>query len=173
MSKFKIVGMMVLIAFAMGIFLVGDAVAGERGKIIDRWVQYITTIQTLKVPDVEGHTIHMVETKGIGSNEKWGAYLTYQTYTMDLIKAEGTHQGYTHATFPDGSTMNMKFEGKNKGAAVKFSADIVGSAAAEGTFTYIKSTGKFEGIHGGGTYKVYVLGPGQFYSDLEGEYTLP
>ena len=57
MSKFKIVGMMVLIAFAMGIFLVGDAVAAERGKVIVRQVYYITTIHTLKVPDVEGHAI--------------------------------------------------------------------------------------------------------------------
>jgi len=173
MSKFKIVGMMAMIAFAMGIVLVGHAVAGERGKIIERWVQYTTTVQTLKVPDVEGHSIHMVETKGIGSDEKWGAYLTDQTYTMDLIKAEGTHQGYGHATFPDGSTMSVKFEGKNKGASIKFSADIAGSVGAEGTFTYIKGTGKFEGIGGGGTYKVYILGPGQFYADMEGEYTLP
>jgi len=174
MSKFKIVGMIALIAFAMGIFWVGDAVAGERGKIIAREVEYVTTVQTLKVPDVEGHTIHLVETKGIGSNEKWGAYLIYQTYTMDLINVQGTHQGYAHATFPDGSTMDWKFEGKTQAAvAVKSSPVIVGSPTSEGTSTYIKGTGKFQGIQGRATYKVYALGPGQFYVDAEGEYTLP
>ena len=38
MSKSKIIGIMALIAFAMGIFLVGDAVAGERGKVVTREV---------------------------------------------------------------------------------------------------------------------------------------
>ncbi len=32
MSKLKIVGMMALIAFAIGIFLVGDTLAGEKVK---------------------------------------------------------------------------------------------------------------------------------------------
>ena len=37
----------------------------------------------------------------------------------------------------------------------------------------LKGTGKFEGIKGDGTYKYWVVGPGQWYSDGEGEYTLP
>jgi hypothetical protein len=173
MSKSKILGMMVLIAFVMGILLVGDALAGESGKVVTREVMNMAAVQTLKVPDVEGHAIRLCEAKGIGFSEKWGAYLAYHTYTIDLIKGEGTSQGYAHYTFPDGSTYDTKFEGKNKGAATEFSAGIAGSVNAEGTWTYIKGTGKFEGIHGGGTYKVYVLGPGQWYADVEGEYTLP
>ena len=173
MSKSKIIAMIALIAFAMGIFLVGDAPAEERGKVVAREVDYVTTVQTLKVPDVEGHTIHLIEAKGIGFSEKWGAYLVYLIYTVDLIKGVGTHQGYTQCTYPDGSTMNYKFEGKNKAAAIKFSAGIAGSVISEGTKTYIKGTGKFEGIQGVATYKVYAPGPGQFYSDGVGEYTLP
>jgi hypothetical protein len=153
--------------------LVGDAAAGERGKIIVREVDYSTAVHTLKVPDVEGHTIFLSEAKGIGFSEKWGAYLGYKTYTLDLIKGEGTQAGYGHYTFPDGSTYDTKFEGKNKGSALKFSAGIVGSAAAEGTWTYIKGTGKFEGIQGGGTWKSYGMAPDQWYCDVEGEYTLP
>jgi hypothetical protein len=169
MSKSKILAMMALIAFVMGILLVGDAVAGERGKVAAREVDYSTAVHTLKVPDVEGHTIFLSEAKGIVFTEKWGACLDYKTYTMDLIKGEGTQAGYGHYTFPDGSTYDTKWEGKNKGGG----RGIVGSAAAEGTWTYIKGTGKFEGIQGGGTWKVYVLGPGQWYADNEGEYTLP
>lgn len=37
MSKSKIVGMTVLIAFAMGILLVGDVVAGEKVKGRNVW----------------------------------------------------------------------------------------------------------------------------------------
>jgi hypothetical protein len=169
MCKFKIVVMMVLIAFAMSIVLVADAVAAEKGKVAGRQVFYMTTIQTLKVPDVEGHTINLLEAKGIFSSEKWGAALIYQINTLDFIKGTGTFQGYTHTTFPDGSTMTSKFEGKSTGGGV----GTTGMASSEGTWTYVKGTGKFQGIQGRGTFKSYVLAPGQFYSDVEGEYTLP
>jgi hypothetical protein len=169
MSKSKIVAMMALIAFVMGIFLVGDAVAGERGKVAARIVDYATTVHTLKVPDVEGHTILLIEGKGIGFSEKWGACLTYNTHTLDLIKGEGTSQGYEQMTFPDGSTITEKFEGRLKGGGGTTS----GSSSGEGTWTYIKGTGRFEGIRAEGTWKSYVPGRGQWYADVEGEYTLP
>ena len=169
MSKSKIVGMLALVAFVMGIFLVGDALAGERGKVVTREVYYMLTIHTLKVPDVEGHAIHLLEAKGIGFNEKWGAYLIYVSQTLDLIKGEGPFQGYSQHTYPDGFTITVKFEGKNKGAG----RGTTGASSSEGTWRYIKGTGKFEGIQGVATYKTYALGPGQFYTDGEGEYTLP
>jgi hypothetical protein len=169
MSKSKIVAMMVLVIFAMGIFLVGDALAGERGKVANREVSNHTPVHTLKVPDVEGHTIYLMEAKGIVFTEKWGACLLYGTYTLDLIKGEGTGQGYTHYTFPDGSTLDFKWEGRIKGGG----RGTTGSASAEAPWTYIKGTGKFEGIQGGGTFKSYTVGPGQVYVDIEGAYTLP
>ena len=103
MSKFKIVVMMVLIAFAMGIVLVGNAVAAEKGKVTYRQVLNVTTIHTLKVPDVEGHTINLVEFKGIIFSEKWGAALDYQIFTLDYIKGARTFQGYSY-------TMSFKIE---------------------------------------------------------------
>jgi hypothetical protein len=118
---------------------------------------------------VEGHTIHLIESKGIGFNEKWGAYLIYEPMTLDVTKGEGPLQGYSQFTYPDGSTITNKWEGKNMGGG----RTITGAASGEGTWTYIKGTGKFEGIQGGGTFKSYNMGPGQFYADFEGEYTLP
>jgi hypothetical protein len=50
---------------------------------------------------------------------------------------------------------------------------ISGSSSTEETWTYTKGTGKFEGFQGAGTFKAYILGPGQWYSDWEGECTLP
>jgi hypothetical protein len=169
MSKSKIIGIMALIVFAMGTLLVEDVAAGERGKIMTREVLYATAVQTLKVPDVDGHAIYLIEAKGIGFSEKWGSYLVYLTCTNDLIKGEGPVQGYSQFTYPDGSTITEKWEGKNKGGG----RATTGSASGEGTATYIKGTGKFEGIQGEATWKSYNMGPGQFYSDDEGEYTLP
>ena len=169
MCKFKFVGMMVSIAFAISIVLVAGAVAAEKGKVAERDVFYTTTYNILKVPDVEGHTIFLLEAKGIISNEKWGAALAYEVFTMDLIKGAGTFQGYTQTTYPDGSTITAKFEGKSTGGG----AGTTGTATSAGTWTYVKGTGKFQGVQGRGTFKSYVLGPSQFYSDNEGEYTLP
>jgi hypothetical protein len=169
MSKFKIVGMVTLIAFAMGVFLVGDAVAAERGKVTFRTVYYVTTIHTLKAADVEGHAFTLFEAKGIVFYEKWGAALISQIVSFDLIKGVGTYQGYHHVTFPDGSTITAKFEGKTTATGVS----VTGIAASEGTWTYTKGTGKFEGIQGRGTFKSHTLGQGQHYADNEGEYTLP
>jgi hypothetical protein len=56
MSTSKVLGIMALIAFAMGIVLVGNVLAEEKGKVAFRGVYYTTTTHTLKVPDVEGHT---------------------------------------------------------------------------------------------------------------------
>ena len=169
MCKFKFVGMMLLIAFAMSIVLVGDVVAAEKGKVAGRQVWHVTTIHALKVPDVEGHVINVLEAKGIVSYEKWGAALIDQINTMDLIKGAGTMQGYNQVTFPDGSTITSRFEGKVTGGGT----GVTGMASAESTSTYIKGTGKFQGIQGRGTAKAYVLAPGQYYSDWDGEYTLP
>ena len=130
---------------------------------------YTPTIHTLKVPDVEGHTINLVEFKGIIFSEKWGAALDYQIVTLDYIKGAGTFEGYSYTTFPDGSTITARGEGKSKGGGV----GTTGAASSEGTWTYVKGTGKFENIKGRGTMKSYILGPGQLYTDVEGEYTLP
>ena len=161
MSKSKIVGMITLIVFAMGIFLVGDAVAEERGKIGMREAFYGTAFHPLKLPDVEDHSIFAYEGKGIAFYEKWGACLVTETGTFDVLKGEGPGQGYSHYTFPDGSTITMKWEGK------------IRPGRAEGTWTHIKGTGKFKGIQGEGTWKSYNLSPDRWYDDSEIEYTLP
>jgi hypothetical protein len=144
--------------------------AAEKGKVIFRIASYITTSNTLKVPDVEGHAMILFEAKGITFYEKWGAALISQIISFDLTKGAGTYQGYDYTTFPDGSTTTNKIEGKTTATGVGL---VTGIAASEGTWTYVKGTGKFQGIQGGGTYKQNTVGPGQYYGDFEGEYTLP
>jgi len=161
MSKSKIVGVMALIAFAMGILLVGDAVAGEKGKVASRIVYLATGVHTLKVPDMDDHINWLVEAKGIYSSEKWGAALVYQVATMDSIKGSALSQGYDRWTFPDGSVIDIKWEGKGTGGST------------EGTVTLIKGTGKFEGIQGKGTFKAQMLSADQYYGHQEINYTLP
>ena len=170
MSKSKIVGIMSLIVFAMGIVLAGDAVAGEKGKGTAREVFYGTTFHTINVPGIEGHTLVLGEAKMIHFSEKFGPSVGICTQMLDLIKGKGGQcQGYNQYTYPDGSTITHKWKGELKGGG----RGKLGTASSEGTYTYIKGTGKYQGIQGGGTWKSYTLAPGQWYSDSEGEYTLP
>jgi len=161
MSKSKIVGMMGLIAFTMGILLIGNSLAGEKGKVASRIDYLATVVHTIKVPDMEDHTIWLVEAKGIYFSEKWGNALVYQIFTWDSIKGSGPCRGYDRWAFPDGSTIDGPWEGKSTGASV------------EGTLTLIKGTGKFEGIQGKGKFKAQMLSADQYYGHQEIDYTLP
>ena len=169
MSRFKLFAFIALITSAFGIALVGDGVAGEKGKAVVRDVFFSTSYTSAKVPDVEGHALHLLEAKGMSFSEQWGPCLFVQSAVQDYTKGVGTHEGYIHYTYPDGSTITIKLKGEAKAAG----PGITGSARGEGTWTYLKGTGKFEGIQGGGTREYWVLGPGQWYSDAKGEYTLP
>jgi hypothetical protein len=161
MSRFKLIGFVALITLAFGIAIVTDALAGERGKLVIRNVNHMTTFQAVKVGDVEGHSLCLFEAKGITFNEKWGVGLATVTLTMEDMNGEWMGGGFTHYTFPDGSTYTHRWEGKG------------GASGGQGTWTCIKGTGKFVGIQAHGTWTSDNVGPGQFYSDEKGEYTLP
>ena len=157
------------IALAVGVTALGDALAGEHGRVASRDVFFATGFPSAKVPDTEGHAIYLLEAKGMSFSEKWGPCLLVQAGTGDYTKGLGPCEGYTHYIYPDGSTRTIKW----KGEARAVGPGITGGGVGAGTWTYIKGTGKFEGIQGGGTFEYRVLGPGQWYSDGEGDYTLP
>ena len=66
MSRFKIFAFIALITLAFGIAIVGDALAGERGKVVSREVYCASSFPSVKVPDAEGHAIYLVDAKGVG-----------------------------------------------------------------------------------------------------------
>jgi len=169
MKAIRVMAFIALIALAFGIATVGDAQAGERGKVVSRDVLFATGFQSAKVPDVEGHVIYLLDAKGMSFNEKWGPCLLVLSGAGDYTKGLGPAEGYSHYTYPDGSTITTKW----KAEAKTVGRGITGGGGGEATWTYIKGTGRFEGIKGGGTSKYWVLGPGQWYTDGEGEYTLP
>ena len=143
--------------------------AAERGKVTCRLVFYATNFQSIPVGDVEGHIIYLYEAKGITFWEPWGAALAKESSIGDGTKGLGSTESYDIYTFPDGSTITTKSKGEAKSAG----PGKTGSGAVEGTWTFLGGTAKFQGIQGGGTWKAWVLGPGQFYVDAEAEYTLP
>ena len=162
MSRSKLITFIALITLAFAGALVADALAGEKGNVVVRDVFFSAGYTSAKVPDLEGHVMNLIEAKGMSFSEKWGSCLLTMSATQDYTKGVGPYQGYIHYTYPDASTITIKITGEGKG-----------SSRGEGTWTYLKGSGRFEGIEGGGTREYTVLGPGQWYADAEGEYTLP
>jgi hypothetical protein len=89
-----------------------------------------------------------------------------------MTKGRGISQSYSQATYEDGSATWNK-------AKTTITPDSGGKTTSwEGTFEYIKGTGRFEGIKGGGPYTGRRLAPApgagaQYYLDYTTTYTLP
>jgi len=162
MSKSKIVGIMALIAFAMGIFLVGDAVAGE--KVKGRTVYHTLKWDPINVGDEDGHVVGVWECKGIQTNMegKWfnNGWVDIERGFSDVNVKTGVGSIfiYGEVTDKDGDKYYYKGEGK----------DFKSSR-----WEIVKGTGKFEGIHGGGTAKIYFPAENLFYGDAEWDVELP
>ena len=108
----------------------------------------------------------MEEYKGLVFFEN-GEIATYSLAEMiEITKGNVTAQGYAIYTFEDESTQVTKFQGAGtspEGKPISF----------KGSFTYIRGTGRFEGIQGSGSFSgkfFHGFGP---YWDFTGTYTLP
>jgi hypothetical protein len=167
MSKSKIVGMMALIAFAMGIVMVGDVVAGEYVK--GHLIKHHTKWQQINVGDEDGHVLVVHESKGVNTiieGPNWFNDCLYRDTTLADINLKtflGSSKTYAEITDRDGNKWYFTPEGKS----IK-----EGKYAWGGTWKTIKGTGKFEGIQGKGTWKWYAVGD-QAIIDWEGEIELP
>jgi hypothetical protein len=174
MSKSKIVAIMALIAFAIGIVLVGNAVAGEKFK--GRIIYYNTNWEQIGVPGEEKHLMGIAESQGISSNKEGKAYgegtveRSVGIYDIDLKSETGSGQGYQESTDRDGDKIYSRWEG------VRIKGALFGSQW-EGKWTILRGTGKYEGIQGKGTWSYYHVSlkdaPKLVCSDWEIEVELP
>ena len=165
MSKSKIVAMMALITFAMGILLVGNAVAGEKFKMRAHW--YWVKAEPINVPREEGRFLAVWNYKGIltvlQGNKLMDGMAADNVGCGDVNTKMGT--GFAHGellfTDRDGDKMYWTYEGK----AVK--------GIWSGPSTFVKGTGKFEGMQGKSSWFQVVVGPNLSYVDWDGEIELP
>jgi hypothetical protein len=170
MSKSKIIGMMTLIAFAMGIFLVGDALAGEKFK--GRTVWYCTKWEQIGVPGKEKHLLAVNEAKGISINTEGKAFAegaverSVGVFDIDIKTETGSSQGYQESTDRDGDKIYYRWEAKRVRGKLW-------AAVWEGKFTILSGTGKYEGIKGEGTFSYYNPAPMQSNAEWEMEVELP
>ena len=161
MSKSKIIGMTVLVVFAMSILLVGNVVAGEYAK--GRQVMHNTKWEQINVGDEKDHVVGIGEYKGIQTNMEgkpfMDGFLVYVVAYYDISPKTGvTANGYTTNTDKDGDKIYGKWDQKG----------------LSGNWAYYKGTGKYVGIKGNGTWSwVPSADPTMGYSSWEGEVELP
>jgi hypothetical protein len=167
MSKSKIVGIVALIVFAMGILLVGYAVAGEKHQF--RIVKHAVKLNPVNLPGEEGHVIFSTEDQGIttnlGGKAFWHGWLYRSAYWWEANSETdvGSGYGYTVTTDPDGDKIYTRWEGKKD----------KGDSHSRGTTTIIKGTGKWEGTQGRGTWVGTTVALGETYTDGEWDIELP
>jgi len=165
MSKSKIVGIMALIAFAMTILLVANAVAAEKFKW--RVVWYMTKVQSVDVPGEEGRIMLIREDKGIlmvlQGSKLMDGMAGVNVPSVDVNTKTGTAFGHGVILFTDrdGDKMYWSWEGKAE------------KGIFSGPGTFVKGTGKFVGLKAKATFFTVNIAPNQFYADWEGEMDLP
>jgi hypothetical protein len=133
---------------------------------------YTAKMNVLEVDDVPGHIIGVGEFLGVLSCDDGSVATTSTKDMFDYIKGSGQFHGYTVATFEDGCTLCIRYQGtatpEENGKTTRWKA----------TCEFIKGTGRFEGIQGGGSFagKRLASTPGagaQYYIDYDLTYTLP
>ena len=171
MSKSKIIALTALITLVFGITAIDNAVAAETIQQKSRTVYSIFKAEAAKVGDVPGHVVGVAEANGLIFPEKDEPAAYSVQFMFDYVNGSGRHWAYSVSTWEDGSTTVIKSEGTT-------TATQGGKISLfEGTYTYVKGTGRYAGIKGGGSYtgkRVTPLAAGAFcYSDATDTYTLP
>ncbi len=150
------------------------ATQAEAKTVKLRIFSYLTKVELIAVPDVEGHVVLVYERRGVAifDNGETAAYHTRGT--ADSIKGQGSYHGYSNFLYKDGSTTMSEYTGKMTLAP----GEKLPSLKGEGK--YIKGTGRFEGIKGKYSYTGKYVTPytkdktkGATVVDVTGTYTLP
>jgi hypothetical protein len=132
---------------------------------------HVTKAHAIEVGDVPGHNIFLFDQSGLFFQEDGQVAILSVKGVSDYTQGSGPAQGYWLNTYEDGSTTCVKWK------LIATAAPDGKTTSWEGTFEYIKGTGRFEGIKGGGSFtgKRFAPLPGagaEIYNDFTGTYTL-
>ena len=165
MSWSKKIFVIKLIILAFLIVIVNYSMAGEKQKVKGHTAETNVKWEQIEVGDEEGHVIAISESKRIGFIETTDEKIIGRgvgILDLNLKTGQGSGNGYTVSIDKDGDKRYSKWEGES-----------VAESHWKGKWTFVKGTGKYEGIKGGGTFSSFTLAPGQSYSEWEGEIEMP
>ena len=90
---------------------------------------------------------------------------TVDASIADINGSSVRAHGYSTSVMDNGDTTFVRYEGTSR-----MKKD--GSGTINGTWKYVRGTGKFTGISGGGTYKGQAAADGTALADVAGHYSL-
>jgi len=162
---FAILAVIILAAFTIAIQAGAETVKG-------RYVYHFFKVERIEVGDVPGHLIGVADGRGLVSSDTGEVATQLTKLLFDYTNGSGPFQAYNLITYEDGSTKISKVQGRT-------TAQASGVSTFEGTYTFIKGTGRFEGIQGTGSFTgkrtapLTPGGPADCYLDFTETYTLP
>lgn len=166
---FKSLVFAVTIIFALG-FVSSAALAEEMNGTID---SYVTKVETIPLADAEGHMLMLGERRGVANFDDGKVAAYHTSYICDVSNGMGPCEGYSELTFMDKSQAFSKWKltvGIPEGKKMP---------ALEGTGTWTKGTGAYEGIEGDFSFSGYYITPynevtkGDQVVKVTGSYKLP
>lgn len=122
--------------------------------------------ESVEVGDVPRHVVGIIRGSGLGFFDD-GAVATHSIVIVhDFTDGTGPHSGYVTYTFEDGATLSLSYQGMSTTPAGQDSTLI------EGKFTFVRGSGRFSGVAGGGQYQgkrlIPASGGGEVYLDFAG-----
>jgi hypothetical protein len=150
------------------VFGVTTSTAQETIKMTTKYYGVFTKMEQMNLDDTEGHTMSFYESKGAGTGSTED-FTFWSPGASDLIKGNGPHHGYFKATDKNGDVYFNKWQGK---VTTTMSPQGTPMVKYEGTWSFIRGTGRWENAQGGGTYKGWFIGEGIYVNTTEGELTI-
>ncbi len=153
-------------------FCVTPLMAQKMTAISGKMTLAATLQETVEIGDTEGHVVSFSVYEGTNSNTGTNEFMddahVVNTVHNDITKGNGFHQSYVEISNKDDVTF-AKCEGTT---TTILSEDGTPVTTFEGTFTYIGGAGKFENIHGSGTYKGKYIAKNIYIVMWDGEYAI-
>jgi hypothetical protein len=151
-------------------FCVTYSAAQQKTKISGKITTAYTIRQEIPFDDTDGHLVLVMKSDGVNMSTGKDKFMDGAAYTYvsqnDYIKGNGPHVSYAKMTL-NGDIVFSKAEGKTKTVISPKGKPII---TIEGTVTFTKGTGMYEGIQGSGTYKGKYISSNLLVIEWEGEY---
>lgn len=165
MEKFKSKRLILLFITLASIFALGitTSMAQQRFKIAGK-IKYGRSglkSESINVDDTKGHRLTLNKIEGANASTGVHSFMdgaqVVLTGLVDLVRGNGHHQGYIKMS-QNGDSVFFKFKGDiittiSKRSAPEGSTITTYESTYRDTFSIIKGTGQFEGIHGAGSIR--------------------
>ena len=159
----------IILVFSLGAL---EAIAQQMTKISGKMTCSYTDRQAFESGYTEGHSISLSESEGTnvstGENVFMDGAQVVNLSFSDLVKGNGPHQGYVKLIKKDDAVF-IKWQGK---ITTVISDEGTPLTKFDGTYSYIKGSGKFSNIQGGGTFQGKFISKNIYTVEWEGEYSV-